>query len=53
MFWEADWRVPDQPGEVTVTSRAVDGNGDPQPTTDQGTVPQGAHGYHRVTATVQ
>ena len=53
VFWEADWQVPNQPGEVTVTSRAVDGNGDPQIAEFQDTVPQGAHGYHRVTATVQ
>ena len=53
VFWEADWQVPAQPGEYVVTSRAVDGNGDPQIAEPQDTVPQGAHGYHRVTATVQ
>ncbi len=53
VFWEADWQVPAQPGEYVVTSRAVDGNGDPQIPEVQDTVPMGAHGYHRVTATVQ
>lgn len=53
VFWEADWQVPAQPGEVTMTSRAVDGDGGAQIAEVQDTVPQGAHGYHRVTATVQ
>ena len=53
VFWEADWQVPNQPGDYVVSSRAVDGNGDPQIPEAQDTVPQGAHGYHRVTATVQ
>ncbi len=53
VFWEADWQVPAQPGEYVVSSRAVDGDGDPQIPEAQDTVPQGAHGYHRVTATVQ
>ena len=53
VFWEADWQVPNQPGDYVVSSRAVDGNGDPQIPEAQDTVPQGAHGYHRVTATVE
>jgi DMSO/TMAO reductase YedYZ molybdopterin-dependent catalytic subunit len=49
-FWSADWR-PETPGEYTLLSRAVDGNGDPQPSERRGIVPQGATGYHRVVAT--
>ena len=50
-FWSADWR-PETPGEYTLLSRAVDGNGDPQPEERRGIVPEGAAGYHRVVATV-
>ncbi len=53
LYWETDWAVPSQPGEYVVTSRAVDGTGAPQIAEFQDTVPQGAHGYHRVTATVE
>ncbi len=51
-YWEVDW-TPKQAGEVAITSRAVDGTGAPQIAEFQDTVPQGAHGYQRVTATVQ
>jgi DMSO/TMAO reductase YedYZ molybdopterin-dependent catalytic subunit len=50
-FWSADW-LPEEPGEYTLLSRAIDGNGDPQPSETRGIVPQGATGYHRVVATV-
>jgi DMSO/TMAO reductase YedYZ molybdopterin-dependent catalytic subunit len=50
-FWSADW-LPQEPGEYTLLSRAVDGAGEPQPSETRGIVPQGATGYHRVTATV-
>ncbi|CAN5585990.1 hypothetical protein BH23CHL4_BH23CHL4_04520 [soil metagenome] len=50
-FWSYLW-VPPAAGEYVVTSRAVDGDGQPQPTEARGTVPQGATGYHRVNAQV-
>jgi DMSO/TMAO reductase YedYZ molybdopterin-dependent catalytic subunit len=50
-FWSADW-LPEEPGEYTLVSRAVDGAGDPQPSERRSIVPQGATGYHRVVATV-
>ena len=50
-FWSADW-LPEEPGEYTLVSRAVDGNGDPQPSETRGIVPQGATGRHRVVAAV-
>ena len=50
-FWSADW-LPQEPGEYTLVSRAVDGTGDPEPSKTRGIVPQGATGYHRVVATV-
>ncbi|CAN5557866.1 hypothetical protein BH23CHL5_BH23CHL5_00100 [soil metagenome] len=50
-FWRYDW-TPGDPGEYAITSRAVDGNGDPQPSESRSTVPQGATGYHLVNAVV-
>ncbi len=50
-LWQFQW-VPAQPGEYRVYSRAVDGNGDPQPSEARGIIPQGAQGYNIVTATV-
>ena len=50
-LWSHVW-IPDEPGEYRVYSRAVDGNGDPQPSEPRGIVPQGAQGYNIVTATV-
>jgi DMSO/TMAO reductase YedYZ molybdopterin-dependent catalytic subunit len=50
-LWRYAW-TPAKPGEYRVTSRAVDGDGDPQPTAPRGIVPQGAQGYNIVTATV-
>ncbi len=50
-FWSADW-LPEEPGEYTLVSRAIDGTGAPQPSETRGIVPQGATGYHRVVATV-
>jgi DMSO/TMAO reductase YedYZ molybdopterin-dependent catalytic subunit len=51
-FWSYNWK-PAKAGDFVITSRAVDGAGDPQPTERRGTVPQGATGYHRVKAHVQ
>ncbi|MDQ3525635.1 MAG: molybdopterin-dependent oxidoreductase, partial [Chloroflexota bacterium] len=50
-LWRHNW-TPNQPGEVRVYSRAVDGAGEPQPSEPQGITPQGARGYNIVTATV-
>ncbi|MFN8589836.1 MAG: molybdopterin-dependent oxidoreductase [Thermomicrobiales bacterium] len=50
-FWSVAW-APAAPGEYTLLSRAIDGNGDPQPSETRSIVPQGATGYHRVVATV-
>lgn len=50
-LWSFVW-TPDAPGEYRVYSRAVDGNGDPQPSEPRGIIPQGAQGYNIVTATV-
>lgn len=49
-LWRYRWAPPDA-GTYVITSRAVDGEGKPQPTEKRGTVPQGASGYHRVTLT--
>ena len=51
-LWRFEW-TPQQPGEYVVYTRAVDGNGDPQPGDDQYYIPDGAGGYHRVKATVE
>ena len=50
-LWSHVW-TPEVPGEYRVYSRAIDGNGDPQPSEPRGIVPQGAQGYNIVTATV-
>jgi DMSO/TMAO reductase YedYZ molybdopterin-dependent catalytic subunit len=50
-LWRYAW-TPAEPGEFRVYSRAVDGNGDPQPSEPRGIVPMGAQGYNIVTATV-
>jgi DMSO/TMAO reductase YedYZ molybdopterin-dependent catalytic subunit len=50
-FWSFDW-VPDAAGEYVITSRAVDGEGEPQISEVRGIVPEGATGHHRVRAQV-
>jgi len=50
-LWSFVW-TPMEPGEYRVYSRAVDGNGDAQPSEPRGIVPQGAQGYNSVTAMV-
>ena len=50
-LWRSTW-IPREPGEVVITSRAVDGNDEPQPSEARGIVPQGASGYHKVIMTV-
>lgn len=50
-FWSFDWQ-PTELGSYTIVSRAIDGDGEPQPEEKRGIVPQGATGLHRVVATV-
>lgn len=50
-FWSFLW-APMSAGEFVILSRAVDGSGQPQTADTRGIIPQGATGYHRVTATV-
>ncbi|MFL5759960.1 MAG: molybdopterin-dependent oxidoreductase [Thermomicrobiales bacterium] len=51
-FWSFVW-TPSKAGNFIVTSRAVDGMGQPQIEEKRGTIPQGATGFHRVKAIVQ
>jgi DMSO/TMAO reductase YedYZ molybdopterin-dependent catalytic subunit len=50
-LWSHEW-TPEEPGEYRVYSRAVDNEGNEQPSDPRGIVPQGAQGYNIVTATV-
>ncbi len=50
-LWSADW-TPPQPGMYRLTVRATDGTGALQISAFQDIVPQGARGYHQVTAQV-
>lgn len=50
-FWKLSWQ-PTQPGTYTLVSRATDGTGEPQTSKKQGTVPNGATGYHQVNVSV-
>ncbi len=50
-LWTYDWR-PAQPGDYRLAVRATDGTGTLQTPDNRGIVPQGATGYHRVTAHV-
>ena len=49
--WAFEWRPP-RPGEYRLAVRATDGAGALQTPESRGTVPQGATGYHRVTARI-
>jgi len=51
VLWTFTWR-PASAGKYAIAVRAVDGAGAPQIGTDRANVPQGATGYHRLTATV-
>jgi DMSO/TMAO reductase YedYZ molybdopterin-dependent catalytic subunit len=51
VFWTWQW-TPLLPGSYTLTARATDGTGAVQPSQRQGTVPNGATGYHYVTVQV-
>ncbi|MBO0793808.1 MAG: hypothetical protein J2P36_23045, partial [Ktedonobacteraceae bacterium] len=46
--WTWSW-IPTAPGSYTLTARATDGTGETQTSHKQGTVPNGATGYHQVT----
>lgn len=47
VFWSWQWR-PTTPGHYTIAARATDGTGEVQTSHKQGTVPNGATGYHEV-----
>ena len=51
VFWTWQW-TPLLPGSYTLVARATDGTGTLQPAQNQGTVPNGATGYHYVTVQV-
>lgn len=50
-LWSYAWR-PANPGEYKLAVRATDGTGAVQPSEERGIAPEGATGYHRVTARV-
>lgn len=50
-LWQFEW-TPQEPGDYVVLTRAVDRTGTPQPGEVQSYIPDGAGGYHIVTATV-
>lgn len=51
VFWSWQWR-PSAKGSYTLVCRATDGTGEVQTSRKQGTVPNGATGYHEVTVQV-
>ncbi|HLJ34497.1 MAG TPA: molybdopterin-dependent oxidoreductase [Ktedonobacteraceae bacterium] len=51
VFWTWQWK-PTTPGQYTLAVRATDGTGDVQTSRKQGTVPNGATGYHEVSVLV-
>lgn len=50
-LWRYPW-IPTTPGSHALVVRATDGTGAPQITRDQGTVPNGGTGLHRITVVV-
>ncbi len=52
VLWTWQWK-PARPGTYTLVSRATDGSGQVQTSQVQGTVPDGATGYHMVTVVVR
>jgi DMSO/TMAO reductase YedYZ molybdopterin-dependent catalytic subunit len=52
VLWTWQW-TPLLPGTYTLVSRATDGTGAVQTSHEQGTVPNGATGYHKVSVLVQ
>lgn len=51
VFWTWQWK-PTTPEQYTLAVRATDGTGDVQTSKKQGTVPNGATGYHEVSVLV-
>ncbi len=51
VFWSWKW-TPLLPGQYTLVARATDGTGEVQTSHKQGTVPNGATGYHTVVVQV-
>jgi hypothetical protein len=51
VLWSWPW-TPGFPGQYTIVARATDGTGQVQPSQKQGTVPNGATGYHTVVVQV-
>jgi DMSO/TMAO reductase YedYZ molybdopterin-dependent catalytic subunit len=47
VFWTWQW-TPGVPGQYTIAARATDGTGEAQTSRRQGTVPNGATGYHEI-----
>ncbi|MGH9899735.1 MAG: molybdopterin-dependent oxidoreductase [Pyrinomonadaceae bacterium] len=51
ILWSYDWR-PIQVGEYKLAVRATDGKGELQTARVRGTAPEGATGYHKITAQI-
>jgi DMSO/TMAO reductase YedYZ molybdopterin-dependent catalytic subunit len=51
VLWSWQWK-PSLPGQYTLVARATDGTGEVQTSRKQGTVPDGATGYHEVVVQV-
>jgi DMSO/TMAO reductase YedYZ molybdopterin-dependent catalytic subunit len=51
VLWSWQW-TPSLPGQYTLVARATDGTGEVQTSLKQGTVPNGATGYHEVVVQV-
>lgn len=47
VMWTWQWK-PNLPGQYTITARSTDGTGQLQTSQKQGTVPNGATGYHTI-----
>ena len=51
VFWTWQW-TPTVAGQFTIAARATDGTGEVQTSHKQGTVPNGATGYHEIVVEV-
>jgi len=51
-LWSYEWR-PAQAGEYKLVVRAADGKGELQTDKERGTAPEGATGYHKITAQIE
>ena len=52
VLWGYDWK-PAQAGEYKLAVRATDGTGELQTDKERGTAPEGATGYHKITAQIE